>query len=100
MRFTNLRIYELTHWNCKSINSNSTIRKFVNSSIGNYPHLIAVNHDARSSTVGERAEEHRLRERLLHFPLDQPRHRPRSERAIETCRCEPRARQRIELDRH
>ena len=49
---------------------------------------------ATVAAVGERSEQQRLRQRLLDDALDQARHRPRAERAVEALGRQPRARRR------
>src|SRR5262245_6863527 len=53
------------------------------------PNVVAFHDDTCNAAFGQRAEEHRFGERLLHLAFDQPRHRPRAKCAIEAFRREP-----------
>src|SRR5688572_10385795 len=60
--------------------------------------LVVLNTDANDGAVAEFPEEQPLGQRLLDDALDQPRHGPGAEGAIETLGGEPCARGRVQFD--
>ena len=73
--------------------------EFVNSSLSRDESYLATLDDyPNDSTLAQRAEEQRLGERLLDDTLNQPRHGPGAERAIEAFCGQPGSRFRGQVD--